>query len=151
MTMTGTSIRSIRFVLLLSLAPMLGCDTLSGFLLPSTTTVDLVNNGDFPVDVTLYYDDQQETPEFLLTEIGRRLDVTVDPGDTVNFTRNCDELQVIVIDDADLRIIGGIGPETSSDVLRDGSDFTCGSRIVFTFDHTDLITDFHVNATVTPF
>ena len=126
-----------------------GCDALLAILLfgTNTTTLELVNNADFDVDVILYYDDTQEVPELLLTESGTRLEFTIGAGETQRFSRPCDELQVIIIDDADLLVIGGIGPETNTDVLRDGDDFSCGSTVRFTFDHTAAILDFDVTVT----
>jgi hypothetical protein len=50
-----------------------------------------------------------------------------------------------MIDDADLQIVGGIGPETDTRVYRDGDDFNCGDSITFTFDHPTLPTSLNVN------
>jgi len=50
-----------------------------------------------------------------------------------------------------LLIIGGLGPETNSDVLRDNTDFSCSDTIVFTFDHTDALLDFDVTSSVLAF
>ena len=72
----------------------------------------------------------------------------VGDDDTRSFTQSCDDLQAIMIEDADLQIIGGIGPEANTDVLRDGDDFGCGDTIVFTFDHSDLIFDFEIEVDV---
>lgn len=129
-----------------------GCDALRAFIdfLPTQETrVELVNNGDFPVEVELYYDEEQDIPESLLTtDAGTRLTYTIEPGQSTTFSRNCDELQAIVISDADLQIIGSVGPEATSDVLRDGDDFGCGDTIVFTFDHSDVLVDFDVTPSV---
>jgi len=69
-------------------------------------------------------------------------------GGVYPLSRNCDDLQAVVIEDADLRIIGGIGPETDSDVLRDGDEFGCGDTVTFTFTSSDLGTNFEVTPTV---
>ena len=140
--------RMLGLSLAFSLAVLTGCDVLVGIILSNSTTVELVNNSDFNVDVVLYYDDTQEVPELLLVETGTRLEFTILPGQTQRFSRSCDELQAIVIDDADLRVIGGVGPEANSDVLRDGDDFSCGSTIRFTFDHSAAILDFDVTTSV---
>lgn len=126
-----------------------GCDALLDIIRTSTITVELVNNGDFDVDVELYYDDTQEIPEALLTETGTMLEFTILPGQTQRFTRSCDDLQALIIDDADLRVIGGVGPEADTGVLRDGDDFSCGSTIRFTFDHSEAIVDFSITTNVT--
>ena len=124
------------------------CDALDDIIGPTLVTVRLVNTGDFPVEVELYYDDEQLTPEVLLTEIGQQLEFTVPAGETTTFSRSCDDLQALIIEDADLNIIGGLGPETNTGVLRDGDDFNCGSTITFTFAHSAEIFDFDVNYTV---
>ncbi len=134
---------------LLLLSPAItGCDALS-FLQPTVVSVLFVNDGDFPVDAVVFVHDEQDTPEFLLTEVGEEINVSIPAGATRTLFRSCDDLQVILVDDADLRIIGGLGPEAKSDVLRDGDDFNCGSTITFTFDHSDAITDFDVESAVT--
>jgi hypothetical protein len=69
-------------------------------------------------------------------------------GKTETFTRDCDQLQAIVIDDTDLMVIGQLGPETDTDVLRDGDDFGCGDTLVFTFDHGPLFVDFAISTSI---
>jgi hypothetical protein len=126
-----------------------GCDALIGLLPTAQTRVELVNNGDFPVEVELFYDNEQDIPESLLTtDAGTRVVFNVGVGETSSFSRDCDDLQAIIVSDADLLIIGGIGPEASSNVLRDGDDFGCGDTIVFTFDHSNLLVDFDVSSSV---
>lgn len=126
----------------------LSADDIADLLEPETTSVRLVNNGDFPVEVEIYIDDEQDIPESVLTESGTLLTFTVAAGETQSFTRDCDDLQAIIVDDADLMTIGSIGPDTDTGVLRDGDDFSCGDTIVFTFDHSDVIVDFDVNVSV---
>lgn len=132
-----------------ALLPLLsGCSALLGLLTPSSTTVRLVNDGDFDVEVALYYDDDQNVLEAALTEFGTRLEYTLAPGEARTFSRDCDELQAIIVDDADLLLIGEAGPEARSNVLRDGDDFGCGDTIEFRFVHSDLIVDFDVTTSV---
>ncbi len=115
---------------------------------PKTVTVRLVNDGDYAVEVELFIADNQDLPEDVLTEIGTELNFTIPAGESAVFSRRCDDLQAIVIDKATLMVIGGNGPDASSDVLRDGTDFGCGETIVFTFEHSDVILDFHVTVDV---
>ena len=103
---------------------------------------------DFPVEVTVFIDNEQDLPEDVLTQVGTEIQFTVAAGEIVTFSRDCDDLQVIIIDDADLRVVGGVGPEAQSDVLRDGDDFSCGDTITFTFDHSAVIIDFDVSSSV---
>jgi hypothetical protein len=129
--------------------PLTSCDALSGFLVPTTVTVLLVNNSpDYSVDVSLFYDDEDDLPEILLTEIGTQMELTVLAGQIGSFVRDCDDLQAIVVDDADLLVFGGLGPEANSDVLRIDDEFECGDQIVFEFTHSDVVLDFDVAATV---
>ena len=115
--------------LVIAFAP--GCDALLALALsfPSTVTVRLVNNGEFPVDGELYYDDDQDTFDNLLRERGTLVEFDVAAGDTFTFVRACDDLQAIFIDDADLRVFIGISPDDDTEVLRDGTDFSCGDII----------------------
>lgn len=148
-----TGVRSCLCAIL-SAAGLLGtgCDqlgTIIGLLPSAQTKVELVNNGSFPVDAKLYISDEQDIPESLLTsDVGTMLEFTIGEGMTTTFSRDCDELQAIIISDADLLIIGEVGPETSTGVLRDGDDFSCGDTIVFTFDHSEVIVDFDVTHSV---
>ena len=136
-----------RMGLLLAL-PAVGCGavgTVGGLLGPTRTSVELVNNGDFPVDVRLFFDNDQLLLEEVLTELGNERTFLIQPGQSSSFSADCDDLQAIVIEDADLQVLGGAGPEDATDVLRDGDDFGCGDTIVFTFDHTDTIFDFSIS------
>lgn len=145
--------RLIIAVSLFLMVGVAGCGAfrfLLGTLGPSTVGVELINNSDFDVRVRLYYDDEQDTIEAILTETGVFIERTLPPGGTHSFVRDCDDLQAIIIDDADLRIIGGVGPADSTDVLRDGSDFRCGDTLVFTFDHSNVIVDFRVEFEAVP-
>ncbi len=127
------------------------CDALQGLLDAlqgtQTTTVELRNDGAFPVEVTLLYDDNQETVDGVIQVTGTERNVTIAAGATESLSRSCDELQAVIIDDADLQLVGELGPEDRSNLLRDGDDFRCGETIVFTFDHSDLILDFAIAVT----
>ncbi len=125
-----------------------GCDALVGFLRPNKTSVVLVNSSDFDVEVVLFYDDDQNILELLLTEIGEEMTLTLGPGEQSTFSRDCDDLQAIIIEDADLLLIGQIGPEVKTDVLRDGDEFGCGDTITFTFDHSDALFDFSITVEI---
>ena len=127
---------------------MTGCGFVLDQVTPNTTTVRLVNDGDFDVHVELFIDDDQEIPRDLLTEVGTNLEFTLSPGEATSFSRDCDDLQAIVIDSADLDIVGDVGPSADTDVLRDGSDFGCGDTIRFAFDHSDVVVDFDISVAV---
>ena len=124
-----------------------GCDSLVGVLRSRETTIVLANDSDFDIDVLLFYGDDQNILEALLTEIGEEMTLTIGAGEQSTFSRDCDDLQAIIIDDADLLLIGQLGPEVKTDVLRDGNEFGCGDTITFTFDHSDAIFDFSITVT----
>lgn len=110
-----------------------------GLLSPSSVTVNLVNNGDFAVEVQIFVHSDQNVLETLIDDVGEELNFSVPAGSTVTFARDCDDLQAIIIEDADLQILGGlITPDANTEVLRDGSDFGCGDTLTFTFTHPDL-------------
>lgn len=110
-----------------------------GILSPSSVTVNLVNNGDFPVEVQIFVHDDQNVFQFLIEEVGEELNFSIPAGSMVSFTRDCDDLQAVMIADADLLVIGTLlSPEADTDVLRDGSDFGCGDTLTFTFTHPDI-------------
>ncbi len=122
----------------------------AGALQGDEVTVVLRNSSDdFDVEVTLFYDDDQNILEGVLTETGTQVDTVVLAGQSVTLTRDCDDLQAIIIEDADLLLIGELGPETDTDVLRDGDEFGCGDTLVFTFSHPDEDIPLDLNVTFT--
>ena len=92
-------------------AGLAGCDSLVGLLRPRETTIVLANASDFDVEIVLFYDEDQNILELLLTEIGEEMRLTIGAGEQITFSRDCDDLQAIIIDDADLLLIGQLGPE----------------------------------------
>ncbi|MCZ6652417.1 MAG: hypothetical protein O7D91_05250 [Planctomycetota bacterium] len=141
--------KTLTVAVLVCLSPGLaGCDSLVGLLRPSETTIVLANDSDFDVEIVLFYGDDQNILEALLTEIGEEMTLTIGAGEQSTFSRDCDDLQAIIIDDADLLLIGQLGPEVKTDVLRDGNEFGCGDTVTFTFEHSDTIFDFSIAVTV---
>lgn len=140
------------------LLPGVGCDSvvlegdlgpvvgeIVGLLRPERMTVTLVNESTiYDVDVTLFFHDDNHVFEFMLTQVGEEVGFILLPGDEISFTEKCDDLQVIVIDDANLQLFGGTIADTESPILREGDDFECGDEIVFTFTHSNLVVDFDV-------
>lgn len=123
-------------------------ETLLNYLGPRQTTVRFVNNGDFAVEGKIIIGDDQETTEDLLQATGTEISFSVDAGGTMSLSRDCDELQALLLDDANLQVIGGAGPDARYQLLRDGTDFNCGDRITYTFDHSAIVTDFDVAVTI---
>ena len=133
-----------------------GCDALPFLFFTDNVTVTLVNETGSSVDVELFLSDEQNIPRSLLLEVdkdlvdrlGERVDMLLLPGGRSSFLRSCDDLQAIVVGDADLNVFGGLGPDASSDVLRDGSDFGCGDEIQFIFRDGGGLLDFDVDVLV---
>jgi hypothetical protein len=119
-----------------------------GLLRPSSTEVELVNNGDFTVEVRIFISDEQKIPAGLIDDLGDELNFTVAAGQRETFSRSCDDLQAVVVDEADLQVALGLGPDASSEVLRDGTDFGCGDGIRFTFTHNEVLTDLQISVAV---
>lgn len=140
--------RTIRCLALGCLLASTGCGFLIDLAWPRQTTVRLVNHSDFDVDVVLFYGDDQNAPQDVLTSIGTRMEFSLPPGASTRFSRDCDRLQAVVVDDARLRVVNQSGPDARSRVLRDGSDFDCRDTIIFTFDHSDAVIDFDVSVAV---
>jgi len=119
---------------------------------PTTVGVRFVNTTDFPVDFEFFTSDQGDIPRDLLTNdiIGDLTELTVEAGATVDLpSQSCDRIQAMTIDNAELRILGGLGPSDESAILRDGDDFSCGDRITFTFNSADLA-DLSIGTSVAP-
>jgi len=126
-----------------------GCDTglaslLGNLLGPSSTSVRFVNNTNFDIEGRIIIDDEQNTTEELLEEFGTEISFSVATGNTNSISRDCDDFQAFLLDDANLQLIGSVGPDTRSDVLRDGSDFNCGDTIVLTFTASAVGSNFDV-------
>ena len=129
-----------------SMLALSSCNALS-FLLPNTVTVALVNPGTLDVDGQLFYDDDETALNLLndinaldnfLREFGQQFDFVVPAGDTVTFTRSCNDLQAIFVDDANVRIAGVVTSDDDTNPIREGDDFICGSTITYTFVYSDL-------------
>jgi len=135
----------------LVIVALAGCDQLFNIIRLTRTTVILRNDGAFPVDVELFTSSEQDIPEALLTADSDDADqFNVPAGQQTVFSMDCDDLQAIIISDADLEVVGQVGPEADTGVLRDGDDFGCGDTIIFTFDHSDILIDFDITVEVQP-
>lgn len=115
------------------------------WLPPPQTTVSLVNSTNHRVDVQLFYHENQYLTEGLIERNGVEVTVSVAPGATYTFSRNCEDLQAIFIKDADLRLVGTIGPEASTRVYREPGDFGCGDILTFTFTQNTLGTSLEIS------
>lgn len=106
--------------------------------------VTLVNNSpSFLVEVTVAYDDHILPLVWL--GLGSEKTFVLQPGETVSFWKDCDDLRTVMIKDADLLIPGRRNRETESAMLNEGIDYECDDEIRFVFDHTDELRDFDVS------
>ncbi len=95
---------------------ILGCDALVGLLLPSRVTVTLANaSPTFDIEVTVVYDDEEDTLKEIVILLGTDEDFIIGPGERVSFSRDCDDLRALVLEDADLLVFAGLSPEVDSD------------------------------------
>lgn len=117
---------------------------LAGCFGPSETEVQLLNQTEFPVEVRLFYGDDQNLPEELLEAIGTEVTVTVNPGGSFTFSRDCEELQALFIEDAEIRVAPGISPDAATDVFREPDDFGCGDTLSFAFTANATNTDLDI-------
>ena len=139
--------------LFLSAVALPGCDAIDiiDALGSDEVTVTLTNDGDFPVEVRIFIDDDQNVLETLIDDLGDEREFTVAAGESIQFSEDCDDLQAIIIDEADLQVGGlDIGPNANTKVYRDGSDFGCGDHLTFTFSHGDIPVDLDIGFSVQP-
>jgi hypothetical protein len=109
-----------------------------------TTTVQLVNTGDFDIDVVLYIGEDEDAAESILTTFGDRIELTIPANQIASFSRDSEDIRAIVIDNAEINIIGGIGPEEDTRVYRERDDFSEGDTLVFTFSYEALPIDLDI-------
>lgn len=133
-----------NLVVVLAGVMLVGCDGITIAVEPRTVTVTLVNASAYPVDGTLYISDEEGLAVIGLIDVGEEVEFYLDPDTMHSESYRCDEIQAVVIADANLRVALGLGPEASSDILTDGDDFSCGDTIVFTFSHSAVLADFDV-------
>ena len=143
----GCKVILVAALICLPLWTAAGCGILD-VLLGRSVQVRLVNDGDHPVMAELVYSSNQDLPEEVLDATGTRIEYSVEAGQSASFTRDCDDLQCIRVRNASLQVVGSVGPEANSNVLRDGSDYSCGDAITFRFDHSAAILDFDVTSSV---
>lgn len=125
-----------------------GCGELGIMFGLPVNRVVLRNDGKFSVNATLFVSSDEGISNDALTSVGTKIEYSIPPGESRSFDRNCADMRAIVIDEAQLDVVGGGGPTAHTDVLRDGADFNCRSTIEFVFDHSDIVLDFHITTTV---
>lgn len=108
-------------------------------LFPRNVSVELRNDTPGTVTVRLFYGRDSLNSRTLLRLSGNELNFTIPSGETRSFSRSCDDLQAIYIDNASLNLIGSIGPETDTRLYSEGSDFGCRDQITFRFT-SNLVT-----------
>lgn len=102
-------------------------------------TVRFINDTPFPIDIEAYYSEDDDALESLLTTFGEELNFTLNAGQTQTLQRSCADFGSFIIDRAEARVLGSLGPDTGTDVLRQNDEFDCGDVITFRFTG-DLVT-----------
>ena len=112
-----------------------GCGFGLDIFLPSTVTITFVNGiADFEIEGTVVFDNRQAFIKEDLVGFGEERSFVIDGGGSISLAPlNCSDVESLVLDRAELLVIGDIGPSTDSEILRIGEDFDCGNEIVFTF------------------
>lgn len=136
-------LKSILFATALALSVLAA----GGCPISRNTTAELVNDTGADLHVRVFYDSEQNIPEDLIDDAGREAEFDLAPGETRTFSRDCDELQAIVVK-GELNLIGNFGPEETTRIFRDGDDFGCGDVLVFRFTQNALGTDLEISVTL---
>jgi hypothetical protein len=131
------------------LLPLVGACDLMQLVQGDATIVQLVNTGQYPVNVELRISGNQYELQVVLEEFGDEINYTVGPGQSVTFFKPCDDLQAILVARADLSLAGDVGPSNNTDILRDGDDFGCGDIITYTFSHPTPPTSLEISTQIT--
>ncbi len=133
-------------VMTLAVNTVAGCGSVSRLLGLNTVTITLVNATDFSVDGRLFTNEEKAFAFADIKLLGDEHGFNLAAGESVTLpVMDCDTVQAIEITDADLRIVAGISPSTSTTTLLEGEDFSCGDTLVFTFTNTGLLNDFRIN------
>ena len=105
-------------------------DQLPGF---NSVRVELINDTDFDVYPDIHFDDDSNWLADLFPadtlSVGR-----VDPGETVTYTFDCDELGLVVSDETeqDIGLFGTYVADATS-TLKRGDEYDCGDTVRFRF------------------
>ena len=112
-----------------------GCGFGFDIFLPSTVTITFVNGiADFAIEGTVVFDNREAFIKEDLVGFGEELSFVLDGGESVSLAPlDCGDVESLVLDRAELLVLGDLGPSTDSDILRIDEDFDCGDEIVFTF------------------
>jgi len=112
------------------------CADLADFFGPGTV-VTLVNNADDDVRVTIAYSSNSTISESDLRDSGTEIEITVPDGESRSFRRNCVSMGAVMVESAQLELIGEFGPVADSEVIRQGQGspaLLCPGILTFTFD-----------------
>ena len=150
--MNSNSHKPVAFVgfALIAIA-VAGCGVLGNIgdiLGANRVTVRLINASDqFDVNVEVRYGDENLETKDLLKVLGEEVNRTLSPGESSEFTGDCDELESIFVDEAEL-LAPLLNLKEDTDVIVDGDNFSCGDTIVYTFTHSAIIVDFDISTSV---
>lgn len=114
----------------------------------NVVTVEYVNDADADVAVWLYTDDEDDEDADDLVEDGEEWESLVPVGEAVSFNIDCDDVGSMVVGEAQLLVLGNIGPSTWTDDLHIGEEYECGDVVTFTFYNSPTLTELHAEVSV---
>jgi hypothetical protein len=121
----------VGLLLLACVPPMMGgCITFF-------TTMELVNNTDYPLHVSLYYSVVSSDQASVVKNSGVKTEFDVAPGETAALVQSCPDVQAVLVEDAQLSVNGSPGPAAGTQVYRANLDFLHGDTVIFTFTAAD--------------
>ena len=145
------SVRKARVLMAMGLAAATaGCGFGLSIFLPSTVTLTFVNEiGDFDINGKVAFDNRDALLPADLIGFGESRSFSVAGGGSTSIgPLRCGDVESLVLYEAELQVIGGIGPDTNTGILRIDEDYDCGDEIVFTF--TGNVLDLDVTTSARP-
>jgi hypothetical protein len=132
-----------KVVCLVAVVAMSGCGRVPGVLSalgvrPKTITLRLINETAFAVDPGIYVSSVDVigdlifdgiTESLLTVGINRQDFGDLQPGEIVTRTYDCDQFDVVMAKNAEIRTGVGFSPGDDSDLFIDGEDFGCGDTV----------------------
>lgn len=148
-----------RMILSLLVLVGFGCDNFSIIvdgvnLNPSTVTLVLVNETEFPVTPSVFVSDLGDLIFDALTETVLTASENeqnfgdLDPQETVRRSYDCDDFEAVMAEDAEIRIAPGNSPEDSTQMFVEDRDFECGDTVTITYSGGQ--TDFNARISAGP-
>ena len=108
-------------------------------------TIRYVNAADADVAVSLLSLNDDDEDEDDLRDDGRETDTLVAFGEEQDIVLGCDRAGSLMIDNAQLLLVAGIGPSAGTDALHMGDDYECGDVVTVEFFNNPSATELHLD------